>query len=454
MKRLLANNKKSRKTEGKVMFKKTRLLLAISLTFIMSFASVQSVLAAGEPVTGSEAKPAEAAITKILKLPIGTDIPAATFKFVAAPVKVDGVDYNSSNMPQIGTGGIITIQYTGNELNDVNGTTVQGITAVPKESGNIFGNVPWPHAGEYVYVITEVENTNTVIDADQSQDLKYNKTTKYTVTVFVRESKATPGTYYVFAYGAEITVKDNDDQEEGSKVDATPKDPVVTGGYSNMIFTNTYVKTNGGTDPKTNDKLFISKKVDGEFASTTVYFDYELTVTAPSLVSGAPVYKAYVVADIDNVATVVTSAANGDIGGSDDYGSYINFVSGTAKSFRLKDGQKLVFVSTPVGANYKVSESAANAYKPSVTAVYNGKELFTEVGKLNFGLAIPSEANPDPLYVGETNTGAKFVNTRDEVLPTGLNVNDLPFIGIILLAMGALIAFVVVKSRKKKECAQ
>ena len=43
---------------------------------------------------------------------------------------------------------------------------------------------------------------------------------------------------------------------------------------------------------------------------------------------------------------------------------------------------------------------------------------------------------------------ADYVNDRDDVTPTGLDLNDLPFIGMILLAVGAIAGYIVVKARK------
>jgi hypothetical protein len=42
-------------------------------------------------------------------------------------------------------------------------------------------------------------------------------------------------------------------------------------------------------------------------------------------------------------------------------------------------------------------------------------------------------------------------NTREDITPTGLNLNDLPFIGMIVLALMSIIGFIILKSRKDKE---
>jgi hypothetical protein len=55
------------------------------------------------------------------------------------------------------------------------------------------------------------------------------------------------------------------------------------------------------------------------------------------------------------------------------------------------------------------------------------------------------------MYVGEKLSYTNFVNFEVNAVPGGLDLNDLPFIGILALCLIALIVFVVVKTRKKPE---
>jgi hypothetical protein len=165
-------------------------------------------------------------------------------------------------------------------------------------------------------------------------------------------------------------------------------------------------------------------------------------------------YKAYVVeADESGAYSVVTASENGAISGSDTNGSYLEFASGTPVTFSLKAGQYLVFIDTPVGTSYAIEEMGAAAYTPSATVVYNGAAFGTEVkGAKGEALALPTGFNDpeiDALYVGEAANSADFINDNDTTTPTGLDLNDLPFIGMIVLAMAALAAYVVVKTRKR-----
>jgi len=143
---------------------------------------------------------------------------------------------------------------------------------------------------------------------------------------------------------------------------------------------------------------------------------------------------------------VINPADNAAAGliGTDAGGSYIRISTSGVTNFRLKDGQRLVFVDTPVGTSYTVEETAAIHYIPSLIVTRNGAAGAPIPGTLN--TALPSGTQ----LVGELANGAAFTNTRDFVTPTGLNLNDLPFYGLILLALGSLVTFVVVKVRKRR----
>jgi len=73
-------------------------------------------------------------------------------------------------------------------------------------------------------------------------------------------------------------------------------------------------------------------------------------------------------------------------------------------------------------------------------------------------LRVPS--SNETAYIGElfevengvylTNM-AEFTNTYDMVAPTGISVNDLPYVVLIGIAVAALVGFIIFKSRKREE---
>ena len=441
---MLKRSKKSKKSK----------VFAFMLILVLCITSAGMVFAAGDPIEGSESSPAQASVTKLLKLPEGTDIPQAGFEFTVTPIEVDGLEYNSNspNMPAIGTDGVVTISYSGSETN---GTSSGGITTVSKESGNIFAGVNWPHAGFYVYEIEENSDSYTIKDANH-ETMAYSNA-KYTLNVYVKEKTAAPGSFYVFAVGTIIDKKDSSSSGSvGDKVDSTPGGGISsTNNYSGMVFTNKYVKTNGAEDPEkpnpiTESSLSVSKTVTGAFSSTSVYFDFSINVSQSAIVSGTSIYRAYVVEGSDIIgAAALADPAKNDLStvGTDGNGNpYIEFTAGTAKSFRLKHGQKLVFINTPVGTSYNVTEASANAYTASANVLTNGTSVaIPGHGEPNTALTISNQKT------GEAVNSANFINNRDEVSPAGLNINNLPFFIVILFAVCALALFIFVKSRKRTD---
>jgi len=426
------------------MFKKSKPLVAVLLVFVLCFTGVSTVFAAGDPIEGTETAPAQASITKLLQMPFGTAIPGATFSFQVRPIEVNETAYNdvTPNMPPIGNDGVISITYTGIETNM---TSSAGVGTVSKESGNFLGNVAWTQPGHYVYEIEELDNTYNIVNAERER-MDYSMA-KYTLNIYVKESTTTPGTFYVFAIGAVIDEKDqNSLGEVGDKINPTP-------GSSNLVFTNTYVKTNGPTDPEKPDPvnestLTIGKTVSGAYSSTLDYFDYSLTITTPAFVTKPAVYPAYIVEGTTIIGATDledSSKNNVTVAGTDSNGNaYIEVKPGTALPFRLKDGQKLVFINTSVGTRYNITEAAAYGYTASATVTTNGTAVtIAGPGTPNTALVITNQ------YIGETNNSVMFLNVRDDVTPGGVNLNNLPYIGLILLAFGAFVVFVAMKSRRR-----
>ena len=419
--------------------KKFNLFAAMLIVFTMLFSTIVS---ANPPILNEDGalvsqdadNPVEVAISKILQLPIGTTTPNATFSFLATPISVEGNTSEEAiaTMPELTDNMTVSFTVTDVDADEL----IDNIMSIVMETDNIFAGVNFPHAGIFIYEITEIDSTNPTIDDKDNihEFLSYSKA-KYTLRIYVANKTDINGDIigtYVYAVGAIITIPDNGDQTVDYKVDPTPG-----GGskfeYSQMIFTNDYVKTNGTTnpenpDPVTESTLAVSKRVTGDLANIEQYFDFSITLTIPSLVVDVPqYYRAYV---IEN-NTVVNN------------GSYIQVRPGVATAFSLKHGQRLVFVDTPVGTSYTVEEVEPIGYTPSVIVITNAEEVYKAEGK-------PSETlSTDVRFVGELANSAAFTNNRSNVVPTGINISNLPFVGLIVLAIVALIGFVAIKSRKR-----
>lgn len=411
-------------------------LLSLALIVAMCFGSTITALAVGDPVIGTESAPAQAAINKVLQMPEGTTTPDAEFKFDVAKKSLDGSTATAdlSTMPAIGT---VTIDLS-------SGTTelpiVDGVKTVYKESSSLFADVNWPHAGIYVYTITEQSGTYIT---GEGESMSYSNGS-YDISVYVENG--TNGRY-VAAIGALVVTPGAPGQEAGEKVDPRPGgDPEVSGDYSKMIFTNTYVKKSTGTEPD-DSALTISKTVTGFMANKEKHFTFDLTVNKPAFVDDDPVYKVFVINSTSKAVETATAnlVSGGTIKTDATYGDYIEITAGSPVSLKLKDNQTLSFIDTHVGATYTVTEAADADYKPSVTVVENGAEAVTTApGTVN------TELSTGKKIIGDSGiNSAAFTNTRDTVTPTGISLDNLPFILILVLAGGALLTYLIVKVRKR-----
>lgn len=417
-----------------------RSFLSLALAIVLCLGTALPALAAGDPVIGSESNPAKVGITKLLTMPDGTTIPTATFTFNVSKVsKNDETDSTAlAAMPSIGVSdgtGSNSVTYTAMDPNSVN----NGVKSVYKETPDILSNITWPSAGVYVYEISE-QNGSYLTTAEET--MTYSPA-KYNLSVYVKEKSGGSG-YYVYAVSAAITTPDNGAQNVGDKVDPTPG----TGGkLSDLIFTNSYLKTSGGGDPTdlANQRVSISKLVDGEYAEKDRYFTYDLIVTQPTAVTGnAAAYKAYV---LNSSNAIVTSESNTSTTiETDTYGKYFTVTSSTPTSVKLKHGEKLVFTDVHIGATYVANEQGAVGYAPSAIVTVNGGTPENLSGSLGSSLSTNSRTIGDQ----GANTAA-FTNTyRSDVTPTGIIIDNLPFILLLTVAVGALVLFVVVKARKRR----
>ena len=398
-------------------------MLSLTLALMLCFGLMTPALADEVSV--------EAALTKILQMPEGTDTPNYTFTFEVTKVSVDG---ETGTMPDLNSAGLTA------NVSGLSGATTGGIKTITVEAANLFAGVTWPHAGVYVYSITEAKPETPELGLE---GVDYSPAV-YTLTVYVKNTAAMNGPY-VFSATVEVVTPDTVGQEtdENDKVDPTPSEEGTGTGF---VFTNTYIKEGGGTDPEEPDDrtLSISKTVVGAYGNLDKYFEFDVTIIASALKPGTT-YIGYVIDDGDNI---VTSTENGAKIGE----NYISFLSGESVKVYLKHGQSLVFIDTEVGAKYSVTESGMTNYKPSVAVLQGAVETVTPGSDEGVSLTALGKAGESNILIGAEENSAEFTNTHDDttVTPTGILINNLPYIAILLLAVGALVVFVVVKSRKAK----
>jgi len=406
--------------------KTLRAFLTLALALVLCLSTITTAFAAPGPITGgTELVPAQAVITKALQMPEGTVTPAETFTFTFAKKDLDGLSTTTAlaDMPAITSK---TAAFTATDT----GTTASSVKTVSKETASLFAGVIWPHAGVYTYTVTETAGTTAGMSYSQAS---------YDISVYVANG-TTSGSLYVAAIGTSIVKTDNGTAGSG-KTDPTAS-TTISGASSAMMFTNTYIQTPTVVDPTLGDALSVSKTVAGTYGNQQMYFPFTVSLTQAMFVPGTPAYKVYVMEG----TTVATTAANATISGTDTYGAYINVTAGTPITINLKHGQRLAFMGLPTGTTYSVTEAAAADYTPSASVVVNGGAPAVTNGTVSTALSIGS---PTAIIIGANSNSAAYTNTYKNVTPTGISLNNLPFIMMIGLAVIALAAYIVVKSRKR-----
>jgi hypothetical protein len=113
----------------------------------------------------------------------------------------------------------------------------------------------------------------------------------------------------------------------------------------------------------------------------------------------------------------------------------------TATTFGLKQGQYLRVMELPYGAVYELQELSPTTYAASYS-IDGGS--FSAPGTVGATVSTGTQEITDPDH------SATFKNTRNTEPPTGLDINDLPFLGLIALAVALMGALVAVKVRKAR----
>lgn len=342
---------------------------ALVLAGTMMFSMGTSVFA--EETIPTVDKNGQVSITKDFVMAEGIDTPASTFKFTAISTTKGAPEATIEN---------ITFSETDKE------TPVDGIKTVSKNSNISFNT--FPHAGEYVYTVTETKESATGVE--------YSEDT-YTLRVYVKNGDS----------GLEIR---NMTAEKGTS-DGTERNKV-----SEMKFTNTYRKK---------APLEITKVTTGELADKTKDFEFTITII-PS--------------KTEKNQTVVYTGKIGD--------EEVTVNANQENTFQLHDGETLKFDSLPAGTRYVVTETGANdGYTPSVTVIENGTETVKKKADSEAeGISSVNEQKTN--LVGEKDNKVTFTNTYNSIPLTGIFMNNLPFVIVIGIAVLALGTLAVLKKQK------
>jgi len=360
---------------------------------------------------------AKVSINKVLNIAEGITTPEATFTFTFTPktgTSSNGAPYETIDS----TNGQITdknVSYSGTDV------LTTGQTSIKKETGDIFREVNYTHAGEYVYTVAEKQNVGwKVIQKNGSpiDSMTYDNR-NYEMHVIVK-NKTTGGTYISSVYFKQVSPSVN------GKV--KPSESGTT--YKYDLFTNIYRKNAGKiTDPNEPNpnkpnvskvdpnakSLVIKKVVSGATADKSKDFTFKLTFTKAS--------------------TETSQSITGKIGETSK-----TFVYGQETTITLRHDQSLVFDTIPAGTRYKLVETGSQGYTASVAYKENGASK-------NQAGTVSTNFTQDSILIGEKPNDNTITNSLPDVTPTGLLIDNLPFI----LMIGLGLAGFVVLSKKRRQ---
>lgn len=369
--------------------KKTfRRLLAICLVLMLAFAMSAPAFAIN----------ATAPLTKRLLVPGGLTPPTGNFEFVFTPVSVQ----NSSTIPPNINNDLtpaeynkLTVSYDGTETSAV---TSGGYYVYDKIIPNVLQDTTFPHAGIYTYTVKETAGTIT----PSGGTVTYSQA-EYTMVVYVKNDGS--GGLEVSDF---VVTQDKDDTG------------TTTGTKTAAMFTNTY---------NSDTTLTITKAVAGNFADQTKDFTYTINITGAL---GSTVAARHVAAD--GTSTLQT----------------INVSLGT---FTLKHGEKMIFESLPIGATYDLTETGAPGYsvKATVTSGTLSGEIETGLAGAAVAVGLPTATNTALQNAIAITSGANstdWENSFSNNVATGVLMNILPFIILIIVAIGGFAGYVVMRRRK------
>ena len=360
---------------------------------------------------------AKVAINKVLNIAEGITTPEATFTFTFTPktgTSSNGAPYETIDS----SNGQITdknVSYSGTDV------LATGQTNIKKDTGDIFREVNYTHAGEYVYTVAEKQNVGwKVIQKNGSPiDFMTYDNRNYEMHVIVK-NKTTGGTYISSVYFKQVSPSVN------GKV--KPSESGTT--YKYDLFTNIYRKNAGKiTDPNEPNpnkpnvskvdpnakSLVIKKVVSGATADKSKDFTFKLTFTKAS--------------------TETSQSITGKIGETSK-----TFVYGQETTITLRHDQSLVFDTIPAGTRYKLVETGSQGYTASAAYKENGASK-------NQAGTVSTNFTQDSILVGEKPNDNTITNSLPDVTPTGLLIDNLPFI----LMIGLGLAGFVVLSKKRRQ---
>lgn len=326
-------------------------------------------------------------VQKQLELNPGSTV-SATFTYSITPKALSTGTGNEKTYTDGPAAAIADITLT-DASNTANNTGKGAITFGGKSDASAFA-----HAGVYAWTIKENATQNTGVGTFQDDDKVYTL-----IATVVNGDNGLEFSSFVIAKG-DVNSTANTDKAGAIEFD-------------NKYTENT---TENSAD------LTITKAVAGKQGDKSKQFEFTVTFTAPSVL---PEGKT-----AEDVLNAITANANGatDI-------QFADAANGTRTvTFKAADAQSVTFSNVLVGTTYSVQEAAVDGYKQSWSATANGAESTTQAN----------------LLIGENANNGTMTNTHEDVTPTGLVINNLPFIMLGCVAVAGVVAYGAAKRKLEK----
>ena len=358
-------------------------------------------------------------IKKVLNLPeSGVKTPAETFSFIFEKQSKNNDTSLKENIPEIND---VEISYTDNYDTDQD-TETDGKQVI-KTSSDALAGVEWPESGQYTYTAHEKRGV--------TEDMTYSQSS-YTVSVFTK--KTAGGTIVVDTIqiqqdkddnGKEVTDKHKTEYNPGNGNDAKG---------NNFSFSNNYDKKGGNSNPTPTpgggdsdvipdadmNGFALMKTVTGGTINTEEVFKFSLKAEKP-------------VGSHSDENTFTYRIVKGSTVGGPQTATY-----GQAFEVDLRHHDRVVFDGILLGSKVSAEETFSAGYNKSLGAktVFDGTAV-SSLDDLKSGKVIGNNGK----------NGVYFMNAQQT--PTGIVMNNLPYIVVVAIASVGVVLFA--KRRRNKE---
>ena len=369
--------------------KKLNKLFAILVAMAMVLSlTVISAFAEGE-VT-------EAVFTKVLYAPTSLGAPEGTVKIKSDLKTIDNVNTDTETK--------YDREKTIDLVDDLIGSEVDGASTVYYYNfENLFKDITFDNGGTYVFDVTE---TAFSITNKEDDDTLTSDSQTYKLVVNVKSD----GTI------AEIKVKTADGKETIQKV----LDTITSAKANSLKFTNSWNRIESSDGPTTSQfglkkNVILDSKGGGD---RTTKFKFKLSVDLPTTADANGISATYVIQRGATTEEPVTLTADT-----------------TDKVIELAHDDVLYFTSIPAGTivNAREDDERAGASTDATKTYTKGGEEATNY------------------IVSATAKTFTVDNTHREIDDTGILMSNLPYIVLALVAIGGMVAYVVVRRRNADE---